>query len=217
MSQQQCIDEISVASSNSRATNSSKLKPLTGFLRKELAELIESNGGIQTIGKNTVTLQSLLSLSNNESFGSLGDPIRVQIGNLVHQWKLLFKKGQYESKVLQLLQVQPFASRRKPSNSTSVNTDFDETTKQLQITESPSNSSKSSSESDIDEVLDSFNKISLFEKFSSPPAKQISVDTKLVPETPITPVIFNDTETMSDIPLNTSKFHSLHVTFNLRY
>lgn len=98
MSKQQCIDEISVASSKSRATPSSKLKPLAGFVKKELAELLESNGGIQTVGKNNQSLRLLLNFSGNDSFGIHGDPIRTQIGHTVHNWKKHYKNGNYESK-----------------------------------------------------------------------------------------------------------------------
>ena len=155
----------------------------------------------------------LLNLSGNDSFGTHGDPIRTQIGHTVHNWKKHYKNGNYESKVLKLLQVQPAASRKDK--------DFEETKKPSKKTQSPPDSSESSSESDISEVMDIFKNISLSEKkFASPPAKQISVDKKLVPETPMTPVLFNDIDIMAGLPPNTSKFPSLYcyiVTFNLRY
>jgi hypothetical protein len=87
-----------------------------------------------------------------------------------------------------------------------------------QILRSPSDSSKSSLESDSDQILETFKKIHLSEeKFSSPPAKQISLNKNIVPETPLTPVIFTDKEKMANLPPNTCKFHSYFVTFNLRY
>jgi hypothetical protein len=113
MSQQHCIDEIYVASSKSGATNSRNSHRLPGFLLKELAELIEENGGIQVLGANNLTLTSLLDSSNNKIFGKPGDNVRRTIGNKVQYWKKYHKSGNYDRKVLKLFNVQAYGSRHE--------------------------------------------------------------------------------------------------------
>jgi hypothetical protein len=225
MSQQQNIDEISVASDrSSRATNSSENCRLPGYLLKELAELIEENGGIQGIKERR--LSQLIDLSANDIYGLKGGSVRKQIRNKIDYWKTYHKQGTYDLKVLKVFGVQSYETRRDSLHNSilirePVKKVIEETKKKSFVKKQerppPSpDSSKSSSESDSTlQIMDDFKKLSLSkEKFASPPAKQILLNKNNVPETPLTPATFKDTEKMTSLPQNTSKFHRDTVTFN---
>jgi hypothetical protein len=83
-------------------------------IRKELAQDIETAGGIKILKANENTL-SLLCNARENVYGKRGQPIRQQIQKKVYHWKVYEQQGIYMDKVLNQLNVKSIANLKKPS------------------------------------------------------------------------------------------------------
>lgn len=129
---------------------------------KELAELIEANGGIQKTFGTTHFVDKLLKQREKDKdnpFGCRGSELRVAIRNKVSYWQRLHKNGNYIERVLNKLRVKSFNNRRVEADTARRNV----TSAQWKKTKTPpppahsssSSSSSSSSEDDNPQVTSS--------------------------------------------------------------
>ena len=94
-------------------TTSSKRPGLDPFTQKELANLLEENGGIKAfIDAPDHRLSKLLN-EDQDTFGKKGSTLRTHIGQHYSRWIQYYKKGQCTEKALTRFQLQTSAQRKK--------------------------------------------------------------------------------------------------------
>ena len=107
-------DGASVSSSVS--TSSTSRTPLPLNVQKQLAEDIESEGGIRLFagsGSSDLHLLERLCNTREDTYGVRGDPLRRKIQQKVYRWANSDKKGQYQKKVLDKLGVKSNAQLKE--------------------------------------------------------------------------------------------------------
>ena len=104
------------------STSSSKRPGLARNVQKELANLLEGNGGIAKFRGAQSDQHALSKLLDEDkaTFGKRGDPIRVQIGKYVTRWSNYNKQGQYADKVLNRYGVKSASNRKKDKDKKSL-------------------------------------------------------------------------------------------------
>ena len=103
----------SSAGDSSRASSRSSRPGLDPFVQKELAEVLESNGGIASfIDAPEHKLAQLLD-EDVDTFGKRASDLRVQVGKHRSRWIEHHKKGNCHSKVLSRWGVVAFEHRDK--------------------------------------------------------------------------------------------------------
>lgn len=212
-------DSISACSGDSR------YKSIRPSILKQLAEDIETSGGIASFIKSErerkdQKLSRLLN-DNEEAYGKRGDPLRRDIQQKVNYWILLFRKGRYKEKVLERYDVESFEARealkkREPQEK--------QETKENQSAEdrsdSDGNSSVSSEENQEEEVQEDQaqeDQAQEEEEDKKPAAQPIQA----VPSPPSEIKISNrkqqDLETMSSSPRKAIPNGAHHVAVDLEY
>jgi hypothetical protein len=105
-SHSKAMDDAQSVSVASVASSTTTQRGVRTHIKKQLAEDIESNGGIQHFaGRNNQNLYHLLKKKVEENpdvhpYGNRGDIIRQQIRRLVNSWIQKDKEGKYVSEVL---------------------------------------------------------------------------------------------------------------------
>lgn len=164
-------------------------------IKKQLAEDIESNGGIQHFAGNNQHLYHLLQSRIGEDdnpYGLRGDPIRTQLRAVVRHWLRKDKEGKYVSDILNPWRILQ-SSARMPRNSS-------------RRQRSRSNDSVSSS-SDDDSGQATAVRNPRPTSYSHPnnprtPPKQVIVNAQPPPTTPLTPPL---TQTFASMSVNDNK------------
>jgi hypothetical protein len=111
------MDTHSFTASVSSASTATTHRGIRLHVKKQLAQDIESNGGIQHFaGQNNRNLYHLLQRKadgdpDDHPYGKRGDTIRKQLRQQVYRWIAKDKTGQYVSEILNPWQIVQFSAR----------------------------------------------------------------------------------------------------------
>lgn len=185
------MDTQSVASASTATTTTRGLRL---HLKKQLAEDIESGGGIQNFaGKDNQNLYHLLnkkvldSKDPDHPYGQRGDYIRTQIRKLVQRWIEKDNKGKYVSEILNPWQIVQHSARMKQSAKK-------QTTQRKSSSDSSSSDSDSESSDSVSATVARNPRPTSFRRTKSraprTPPKHVVIDSSSKqPSTPLTPLV----------------------------